>query len=109
MAATPTDVRWHLEDGVEHNFSPACLEHAKGLYVLAAPGLRLPGWGMDDADMMHRMMALTSWLDLLSTCRVRHVLVLMAPEELQRRYAGLGDGSLEATCEGQGIPPAAQR
>ncbi|CAK9004865.1 unnamed protein product [Durusdinium trenchii] len=51
------DITWQVEDGVRHNFSPACVRSARGLYVAAAPCAELPGWGMGDTDQALRMMA----------------------------------------------------
>merc|ERR1719253_267867 len=50
-----------------------------------------------------RMMALTSWLDLLCKCKVKHVVCLLDNAELKRRYDGLAEGDLAATCRGQGL------
>jgi hypothetical protein len=50
-----------------------------------------------------RIMALTSWLDLLCKCKVKHVLCLLAEKELHSRYSDLGEGGLAVTCRGQGL------
>eukprot|EP00913_Durusdinium_trenchii_P025204 g23661.t1 len=75
------DITWQVEDGVRHNFSPACVRSARGLYVAAAPCAELPGWGMGDTDQALRMMSLTSWLDLLCQCKIKHVLCIMGDED----------------------------
>ncbi|CAE7241254.1 1a [Symbiodinium natans] len=97
------DVTWQVEDGARHNFSPASIPHAKGLYVASAPCADLPGWGMGETDIDARMMSLTSWLDLLCQCKIKHVLCLMGHEEAERKFGSLGDGGLEKTVRGQGL------
>ncbi|CAE8623680.1 unnamed protein product [Polarella glacialis] len=96
-------VAWQVDDGARHNFSPASLSHAPGLYIAAAPGGDVPGWGMGDADIGLRMMSLTSWLDLLCRVKIRHVVCIMNSEELQKRFSDIGDGDLGKTCRGQGL------
>eukprot|EP00401_Gymnodinium_catenatum_P044418 CAMPEP_0117557092 /NCGR_PEP_ID=MMETSP0784-20121206/52149_1 /TAXON_ID=39447 /ORGANISM="" /LENGTH=208 /DNA_ID=CAMNT_0005354393 /DNA_START=128 /DNA_END=751 /DNA_ORIENTATION=+ len=91
---------WDAADGAQHNFSHASFLHQRGLYVAAVPFAELDG---GDEDLGVQMMALTSWLDLLFKCKVKHVVCLADDEELWRRHAGLGDGDLAATCRGQGF------
>merc|ERR1712091_451792 len=47
-------------------------------------------------------MALTSWLDLMWKCKVKHVVCLLDDVELYGKHTGLGDGDFASTCRGQG-------
>eukprot|EP00927_Polykrikos_kofoidii_P065836 TRINITY_DN61552_c0_g1_i1.p1 TRINITY_DN61552_c0_g1~~TRINITY_DN61552_c0_g1_i1.p1 ORF type:complete len:258 (+),score=51.75 TRINITY_DN61552_c0_g1_i1:150-923(+) len=91
---------YDAEDGTRHNFSHASWRHSRRLFVAAAPFAEL---GSREVDMGEQMMALTSWLDLLCKCNVKHVVCLLDDESLWNGYRNIGDGDLASTCRGQGI------
>lgn len=95
---------WDTADGARHNFSHASHPHIQGLFVAAAPCAELRHCGaVEDDDFGARMMAFTSWLDLVCKCKVKHIVCLMGDDDLRQWYAGLGDGDLASTCRGQGL------
>eukprot|EP00930_Biecheleria_cincta_P002203 TRINITY_DN103223_c0_g1_i1.p1 TRINITY_DN103223_c0_g1~~TRINITY_DN103223_c0_g1_i1.p1 ORF type:complete len:205 (-),score=41.26 TRINITY_DN103223_c0_g1_i1:23-637(-) len=94
---------WNIQDGATHNFSPACSSKARKLFVSAVPGGDVPGWGLGEADMGLRMMSMTSWLDLMHQCKIKHVVCTVDAEELSKKFDGLCDGNFEKTCAGAGM------
>lgn len=101
--AGSVEFAWDTADGKRHNFSHASHQLCPGLFVASAPCAELPGGGPGEEDMGLRMMALTSWLDLLCKCKVKHVLCLLSKAEMGRRFADLGVGDLDALCRSQGL------
>eukprot|EP00929_Paragymnodinium_shiwhaense_P114306 TRINITY_DN82657_c0_g1_i1.p1 TRINITY_DN82657_c0_g1~~TRINITY_DN82657_c0_g1_i1.p1 ORF type:complete len:224 (-),score=62.37 TRINITY_DN82657_c0_g1_i1:264-935(-) len=106
MAWTPSanpsgswEFAWDAEDGARHNFSHASFKHCRTLFVAAAPFM-----DGEESDPAMMMMMLTSWIDLLFKCKVKHVVCLASDEDL---FGGalkdLGHGDLMTACRGQGL------